>query len=117
MRLLIVEDDDDCAEALATSFQDVGYNVAVARTVATLRDALEHERFDCVLLDLYLEDGQAATDIPWREVRTPIVIFSGWPQRDLEVVSRQIGACACIPKPSGLDDILNAVDKACQSGR
>ena len=60
MRILVVEDDAGIADGLRTNLQQRGYAVDVCDGVATAWSALRAERFDAVLLDLGLADGEGS---------------------------------------------------------
>ncbi|GKT23235.1 response regulator transcription factor [Acidovorax sp. SUPP3334] len=60
MRILVVEDDAGIADGLRTNLHQRGYAVDVCSSVATAWSALRMERFDAVLLDLGLPDGDGA---------------------------------------------------------
>jgi DNA-binding response OmpR family regulator len=55
--VLVVEDDASLRLALADNLEDEGYVVTVAATVAEARKALATTRFEVVVLDLMLPDG------------------------------------------------------------
>jgi len=57
MRILVVEDDAGIAAGLRANLQQRGYAVDVCSTVASAWAALQAERFDAMLLDLGLADG------------------------------------------------------------
>lgn len=60
MRILIVEDDVGIAEGLRTNLQQRGYAVDVTDCIANAWAALRAERFDAILLDLGLPDGDGS---------------------------------------------------------
>jgi two-component system OmpR family response regulator/two-component system response regulator QseB len=60
MRILVVEDDTGIADGLRTNLQQRGYAVDVCDGVASAWSALRAERFDAVLLDLGLADGEGS---------------------------------------------------------
>ncbi|GKS77787.1 response regulator transcription factor [Acidovorax sp. SUPP950] len=60
MRILVVEDDAGIADGLRTNLHQRGYAVDVCSSVAAAWSALRMERFDAVLLDLGLPDGDGA---------------------------------------------------------
>lgn len=60
MRILVVEDDAGIANGLATNLSQRGYAVDICATVAGAWNALCSERFDAVVLDLGLMDGDGA---------------------------------------------------------
>ena len=60
MRILVVEDDAGIASGLRSNLQQRGYAVDVSDGVASAWSALRAERFDAVLLDLGLGDGDGS---------------------------------------------------------
>lgn len=78
MRILVVEDDVGIASGLRTNLQQRGYAVDVADGVANAWHALRMERFDAVLLDLGLVDGDGSELL--RRLRASPVPGSGQPQ-------------------------------------
>lgn len=97
-RVLIVEDDQEIADAIARTLGREGYDAACTGTVAGALGLLAGEHWDAVLLDLGLPDGdglEIARDI--RATTTlPVLIVTA---RD-EVTSRVAGLDA------GADDYL-----------
>ncbi|MEM9714820.1 MAG: response regulator, partial [Actinomycetota bacterium] len=57
MRLLIVEDEPDLADALAAGLRAEGYAVDVANDIAGASERLVLTTYDLVALDLGLPDG------------------------------------------------------------
>ncbi len=55
-QILIVDDNQDSAEAMAMMLEYLGYEVSVAFSGASSLEKLEHNPFDVVLLDLGLPD-------------------------------------------------------------
>lgn len=61
MRLLVVEDDEDLARALATGLGRAGYAVDVADTAAAACEKVELGSYDLMLLDVNLPDTDGFT--------------------------------------------------------
>src|SRR2546421_6312644 len=57
VRILLVEDHDDTAEAYRTLLMRRGYFVHVARNVADAKAAAVAQEFDLLICDLVLPDG------------------------------------------------------------
>jgi DNA-binding response OmpR family regulator len=57
MRLLIVEDESELAEALADGLRNVGYAADVAGTLAGADEKTSSTAYDVIVLDLNLPDG------------------------------------------------------------
>ena len=118
MRILVVEDDAGIANGLRTNLQQRGYAVDVCDGIASAWGALRAERFDAVLLDLGLADGEGgellhrlrasppAAGVPaLPDPATPVLIVTA---RDL--VSQRIagldqGADDYLVKPFDVDEL------------
>ena len=57
LQLLVVDDDATQRSLIAVAAKQAGHEVTVAPSVAEAIDRLRAARFDCVTLDLVLEDG------------------------------------------------------------
>lgn len=116
LRVLLVEDDADSAEALVMVLARAGYE---ARTVDKARDALAvlnaSPRPDVMLLDLTLADlsGDAllhafaeAAPLP------PTIVISAATERALNVAAERLQARAALRKPFGTDALVKAITEA-----
>jgi two-component system OmpR family response regulator len=76
-RLLVVDDDPRCAEAVRTWLEICGARVTVAHSVAAARAALDATEPELVLLDVFLPDGTAWDVV--REIggRVPVIAITG----------------------------------------
>ncbi|MEZ5340665.1 MAG: response regulator transcription factor [Acidimicrobiales bacterium] len=61
MRILVVDDERDLADAVATLLRREGYAVDTAYDLAAARDRLAINSYDLVTLDLTLPDGDGRT--------------------------------------------------------
>lgn len=57
MRVLVVEDDPELADLIATGLRNAAYAVDVARTYAEAVDSLSFNEYDVACIDLGLPDG------------------------------------------------------------
>ena len=106
-KLLIADDQPQILEALRLLLKPEGYQLEMVRTPALLIDALTHESFDGVLIDLnYTRDttsGQEGMDLVVRikeiDPQLPIVVMTAWGNIDLAVEAMRRGASDFIQKP------------------
>ncbi|WCM88744.1 response regulator [Acidovorax sp. NCPPB 3576] len=119
MRILVVEDDAGIADGLRTNLQQRGYAVDVCSSVATAWSALRMERFDAVLLDLGLPDGDGAQLL--RRLRhspagapavaalpdpaTPVLILTARDQVHQRIAGLDEGADDYLAKPFDVDEL------------
>jgi DNA-binding NtrC family response regulator len=106
-RLLIADDQPQILEALRLLLKPEGYQLEMVRTPALLLEALSHESFDGVLIDLnYTRDttsGQEGMDLVVRvkeiNPQLPVVVMTAWGNIDLAVEAMRRGASDFIQKP------------------
>ncbi|HEX3969404.1 MAG TPA: sigma-54 dependent transcriptional regulator [Edaphobacter sp.] len=106
-KLLIADDQPHILEALHLLLKPEGYQVEMVRIPALVVEALAHESFDGVLIDLnYTRDttsGQEGLDLVARikeiDAQLPIVVMTAWGNIDLAVEAMRRGAGDFIQKP------------------
>lgn len=110
-QILVVEDDGDLAHALADHIGDGGYRAVTVQTLAAARNALETEpgRFDLLLLDLGLPDGDGRTfcaDLRRSGETMPVIILSGHVDEEDVAQALDDGADAYMRKPLHAPELL-----------
>ncbi len=109
--VLIVEDDDAVARALAGSVRAAGYVADVAGTAAEAIDAITASSPDVVLLDLVLPDGDGLEVCrrmrSW--TRTPVIVVSAIDGEEDTVRALDAGADDYITKPFSVGELLARV--------
>ncbi len=115
IRVLIVDDDEPHALAVAESLNRVGYECTVAPSGPRGAQLLESEIYDIVVTDLRMEefDGldilrKAKEEIPDAEV----ILLTGHGSINSAVTAMQHGAYTYLTKPLDIKELRNAVDKA-----
>src|SRR5277367_7025457 len=106
-RLLIADDQPHILEALRLLLKPEGYQLEMVRLPALVLEALAHESFDGVLIDLnYTRDttsGQEGMDLVTQireiDAQLPIVVMTAWGNIDLAVEAMRRGAGDFIQKP------------------
>lgn len=99
-RVLLVEDNQDAAMALAMCLEEYGY---VVEHVGTCADALRVANdgdFDAVLTDLGLPDGSGIEVGRALSARLPVLALSGYGQEQDRLRSSQAGFAAHLVKPA-----------------
>jgi DNA-binding NtrC family response regulator len=106
-RLLVADDQPHILEALRLLLKPEGYQLEMVRMPALVLEALSHESFDGVLIDLnYTRDttsGKEGLDLvaQIREIdnQLPIIVMTAWGNIDLAVEAMRRGAGDFIQKP------------------
>ena len=120
IRVLVVDDDESHAEAVAESLARVGYECVVASTGREGLRLIEEQDFDIVLTDLIMDDvggmevlAKAKRELPDAEV----VILTGHNTAKAAVLAMQAGATTYLTKPLDIIELRTVADKVSQSQR
>jgi len=114
-RLLVADDQQHVLEALRLLLKPEGYQLEMVRTPALMMEALAHESFDGVLIDLNytrdttsgLEGLDLVTRVKEMDTQLPIVVMTAWANIDLAVEAMRRGAGDFIQKPWENARLLN----------
>jgi DNA-binding NtrC family response regulator len=118
--VLVVDDEADIRALIQEILSDEGYRVTVAADANEARAAREADRFDLILLDIWMPDTDGITLLrEWSEgvdLACPVVIMSGHGTVDTAVEATRLGAFDFVEKPLSLAKLLRTVEAALQSG-
>lgn len=107
--ILVVDDDIRIRQMLIRYFEDEGYRVTAVADGATMRDSLQRNAIDIILLDLVLPGGEDGLSLA-REVRSrsdiPIIMLTGRDDVVDRIVGLEVGADDYIAKPFHLREVL-----------
>ena len=107
MRILVVEDEAELADAVAAGLRREGYAVDVAHDLAGAVDRLSVSAYDLVTLDLNLPDGDGlALAQRMREDPALAPLDGGPPPRVLMVTARDAVGERVVGLDEGADDYL-----------
>ncbi|MBP7003246.1 response regulator transcription factor [Amaricoccus sp.] len=112
MRLLLVEDTEDVAEAIVASFQRRGDAIDSVGTVEDARDTLAVNDYDVVILDINLPDGpgtEVLRDLRRQRRATPVLMLTARMAVQDRVDALDIGADDYLVKPFDLRELLARV--------
>ncbi len=120
IRVLVVDDDEPHAEAVAESLERVGYDCLVATTGREGLRLIEEQNFDIVITDLIM-DGVGGLEILTRAKQelpdAEVIILTGHGTIKTAVTAMQAGATTYLTKPLDINELRAVVDKASQSQR
>jgi PAS domain S-box-containing protein len=112
LRILLVEDNDDTAEAMATLLRIHGYDVATAHTLDEARRG-GTARFDVLLSDVQLPDGSGHELLRELAAQGPVsaIAMSGFgTERDVRR-SLDAGFAKHLVKPVPIERVLEAIEE------
>ena len=113
--VLLVEDDKAIATVITEALGDEGYDVVACDSLARRDALLAQRRFDVMLTDVVLGDGDGLGSID--AVRRaapdmPVIVLSAQNTLDTAVRASDSEAFEYFPKPFDLDDLAQAVAQA-----
>ncbi|MCH7687128.1 MAG: sigma-54-dependent Fis family transcriptional regulator, partial [Planctomycetes bacterium] len=115
IQVLIVDDDEAHAQAVAESLQRVGADCTVAGSGTRGATLIESENFDVIVTDLRMEDvdglailRKAKQELPEAEV----ILLTGHGSINSAVTAMQHGAYTYLTKPLDINELRTAVEKA-----
>ncbi len=117
--VLVVDDEADIRTLIQEILTDEGYGVTVAANAAEARSARADEKFDLILLDIWMPDTDGITLLrEWSDsgdLSCPVVIMSGHGTVDTAVEATRLGAFDFVEKPLSLAKLLRTVESALES--
>lgn len=117
LKLLIVDDDPNHAEAVAESLERVGYHCVIATSGAEGARKIDHDEPDVILTDLKMDDmdGLAILRKAKQELPdTEVVVITGHGDVQTAVEAIRAGAANYLQKPVNLAELRAMVDKAAE---
>jgi DNA-binding NtrC family response regulator len=117
--VLVVDDEGDIRDLISDILGDEGYGVTVAANAEEARSARDREKFDLVLLDIWMPDTDGITLLrEWSEdgdLSCPVVVMSGHGTVDTAVEATRLGAVDFVEKPLSIAKLLRTVEGALES--
>jgi DNA-binding NtrC family response regulator len=118
-RILLIEDDEGSRFGFTRYLSGAGYTVVESACLSEAREAFLSQRFDALLLDLNLPDGNG---IDWiTEVREqypdiPIIVITGFGDIPVAVEAMRRGADNFLTKPVNMQDLDIFLRKSLELG-
>lgn len=119
-RLLVVEDDRNHAEAMQMALERDGYVVEIADTYQAAMDRLPIRKYDVVLTDLMLGDGNGLDllrEIRERRPEVSVFLITGYGSVETAVQAMQDGAADYLTKPVNLAELRTRVERELEKQR
>jgi CheY-like chemotaxis protein len=116
-RVLVVDDEIDTLNLLRTILEISGYQAFTTLNSVEAITLAEVEHVDCILLDIMMPqlDGFTLCKMMRLHPATmhlPIVFVTAYSALDLEERRLEAGADMVLPKPIGMDALIDAVEKS-----
>ncbi|MEZ6067080.1 MAG: sigma-54 dependent transcriptional regulator [Planctomycetaceae bacterium] len=118
--VLIIDDDEGHAQAVAESLERIGCECRIATTGQQGCDLIESDNYDVVITDLRMDDvdglavlRKAKSELPDAEV----IVLTGHSSIHSAVTAMQGGAYTYLTKPLDIQELRSAVEKASERVR
>ena len=119
--ILVVDDEMGIRELLSEILGDEGHAVTLAENAQKAREALNANKVDLVLLDIWMPDTDGVTLLKeWvaaGQVTMPVIMMSGHATIETAVEATRIGALDFLEKPIALQKLLKAVEQGLNKGK
>lgn len=115
VNLLVVDDEKSIRETLKEILEEEGYRVFLADSIKSMKNLVEKQYFHCILLDLWLPDGNGLDYISYLKEKLPgcaIIVITGHGKSEHAVRAIREGAYDFLEKPFSMDRLIVTVEKA-----
>ena len=107
--VLLVEDEEDLAVAVLGALRGHGWTVTVAGSLRAAQAALRGQRFDCVVFDRLLPDGDSLAYLRTVRLSAPVLFLTGLGTVDDRVAGFAGGADDYLAKPFAVAELVARV--------
>lgn len=113
MKLLLVEDNINIAEALEYSFKQNNFELINSKTIDETKDILNKEYFSLIILDVTLPDGNGLKfyEDYLKQLNIPVIFLTACDDENDIVKALNIGAEDYITKPFSTKELLARINK------
>lgn len=114
-KVLVVDDEKGIREAIRGILEEEGYRVVLADSIKAMKEKVDKEHFHCVLLDLWLPDGNGLEYIPYLREKLPssaVVVITGHGKTEHAVRAVKDGAYDFLEKPFSMERLLLTLERA-----
>ncbi len=111
----MVDDEESIVDFLALLFEEEGYAVDTAHSVAEARKALARATYDLVLSDVLMPDGnglELLKEINTQEPCPAVIMMTAYTSTKTAIEAMKAGAADYISKPFDVDELKIVVHKA-----
>src|SRR5258708_5353381 len=120
-RVLVVDDEIDTLNLLRTILEISGYEAFTTLNSVDAITLADVERPDLILLDIMMPKLDGFTLCKMMRLhpvtaKLPIVFVTAYSALDIEERRREAGADMVLPKPIGMDALIEAIEKATKLG-
>ncbi|NLI12467.1 MAG: response regulator [Peptococcaceae bacterium] len=114
MNILLIDDDADCLDGLATVLEPAGHQCDLFTVPEQALEAYQQKQFDVVVTDMKMP-GLSGIDV-LKRVRTinteaRVIIATGYGDVETAIAALNYGAYAFFGKPIDFNDLMETLEK------
>jgi len=117
IKVLVIDDDASVCKTLGLLLADHGYRPRTFTEAEKALEAAQDESFQIALVDLRMPDidgVQVVERLRDLDERMSIIVMTAYPDLETATQTMRFGTCDYIPKPFKQDELVAAIDRACQ---
>jgi DNA-binding NtrC family response regulator len=117
VKVLVIDDDPAICKTVGLLLEDHGYSPRTYTDADEAVQAAEKESFQIALVDLRMPamDGvEVVEKLKTIDERTSCIVMTAYPDLDSATETMRRGTCDYIAKPFKQEELIEAVDRACQ---
>lgn len=117
IKVLVIDDDPSICKTVGLLLEDHGYNPRAFTNADEALEAADNESFQIALVDLRMPtlDGVEVVErLKKIDERMSCIVMTAFPDLDSATETMRRGSCDYIAKPFKQEDLVAAVDRACQ---
>jgi two-component system response regulator AtoC len=119
-RILIIDDEQSLLESLEMFLTEKGYLVSCATSASEGLEMNSASHPDVIILDVRLPDKdglEILEELQQKHKAKNIIIITAFHDMDTTIKAMKLGAMEYIPKPIDIEELEQAVERACKLGR
>ncbi len=117
IKVLVIDDDPSICKTVGLLLEDHGFNPSTFSDPGAALASAEEESFQVALIDLRMPAMNGVEVVERLKViddRMSCIVMTAYPDLDSATETMRHGTCDYIAKPFKQEDLVEAVDRACQ---
>jgi len=117
-RLLVVDDEQSIRDFLRLLFEEEGYRVSAAGSVAEAREQISRQDFDLILSDILMPDGnglELLAETRRVQPQAAVIMMTAYTSNKSAIEAMKLGAFSYLSKPFEVEELKVVVGKALES--
>src|SRR5690348_7420784 len=118
LHILIVDDERDILDALASSLSKNAFRISKARDAASAREILAAHSIDIALIDIMMpgEDGLSLTGFIRATTKVPVILLTAKAEETDRIVGLELGADDYVTKPFSPRELVARIKAVLRRG-